>query len=167
MGRSGSRSGLSGLFEKIRATVPEVALRTTFMVGFPGETEHDFNTLMAFVEKLKFENMGAFIYSDGDDLPSHRLENHVPVKTAEKRHARLMKKQMEISRKINEARIGKTYRVLVEESLEPGLFCGRTMFQAPEVDGITFIAANALTPGKFSDVTITETFEYDLKGVPA
>ncbi|NOY70679.1 MAG: 30S ribosomal protein S12 methylthiotransferase RimO [Deltaproteobacteria bacterium] len=167
MGRTGNCTKLHELFENIRSSLPGAAVRTTFMVGFPGETDRDFKELMEFAEKIKFENLGAFIYSDGEDLPSHGLENHVPAKTAEKRHALLMKKQAEISRKINEARIGKTYAVLVEESLEPGLYSGRTMFQAPEVDGLTFIDAVDLTPGEFADVRITDAFEYDLKGVPA
>ena len=171
MGRSETRAGLFNLFETIRNTLPGAVLRSTCMVGFPGETEEDFAGLMDFCKKIGFENMGAFIYSDGEDLPSHNMAGHVPEKIAEKRHASLMMQQMEISRKINQTRIGNTYRVLVEEYLEPGLFCGRTMFQAPEVDGLTFISAD-ITPqktlvGRFMDVEITDASEYDLKGVLA
>ena len=139
------------------------------MVGFPGETEADFSELIDFIETVPFDHLGAFVYSDADDLPSHRLENHVPPKTARKRMDRLMCRQAEIVYHINEKHIGRIYPVLVEDRTDPPLYTGRTVFQAPEVDGVTFIDSRGrdLTSGQRVNVRITEAFDYDLKGEPA
>ena len=165
MGRNHSRGDLYRLFEKIRNIDPDASLRTTAIVGFPGETDKDFQILLDFVEDICFDNLGVFTYSDADDLSSHHLSDHVPEKTAQERRNILMERQMEISSKNNEKYLDKTIRVLVEESPEPDVFTGRTIFQAPEVDGMVYInSSNKLEIGNFTNVTITDTLEYDLVG---
>jgi ribosomal protein S12 methylthiotransferase len=119
---------------------------------------------MTFIKDIRFDHLGVFTYSDSDDLKSHLLKNHVPSKIAEKRHGMLMAAQAKISVSINEKHVDKTFEVLVEENPEKGVYIGRTKFQAPEVDGVTFIYANGLEIGTFVKVRITEAFEYDIAG---
>ncbi len=164
MGRRYNEGDLKRLFEMIRNLLPSAALRTTVIVGFPGETDQDFKQLMAFIRAIGFDHLGVFVYSDSEDIPSHRLKNHVPVKLAQKRRDRLMQVQAKISRQNNQKHIGKTYRVIIEESVEQGIYSGRTVFQAPEVDGVTYVHAEKLVIGSFCNVKMNEAFEYDLVG---
>lgn len=167
MGRAHDRETLERLFAKIRRDVPGAALRTTVIVGFPGETEADFEDLLSFVEAVRFDHLGVFTYSDAEDLPSHRLPDPVPEAVAGERLERLMARQQEISTR-NLARLdGRVLKVLVEEEEEPGLWVGRSMTQAPEVDGVTYIRADEATAaplGRFVKVRIVDTLEYDLIG---
>lgn len=167
MGRRQDANQLRDLFERIRRAVPDAALRTTVMVGFPGETEADFTELLDFVEAVKFDHLGAFVYSDADDLPSHGLPDHVPQEVANERLDRLMRLQADISSENNSNKIGNTYSVLIEEKESEGVYTGRTIFQAPEVDGITAVFAENLKIGQHLNVRITDATEYDLEGVPA
>lgn len=164
MGRHYGPDDLHHLLERIRRRMPEAALRTTVIVGFPGETAADFDELLSFVESERFNHLGCFVYSDSEDLPSHGLPDHVPTATARERHRILMKRQQEISAARNRGYQGRTVAVLVEEHQENGLYTGRTEFQAPEVDGVTFIHADRLQTGCFVKVRITDTLEYDLVG---
>ncbi len=164
MGRKYRRDDLYRLFKKIREIAPDCALRTTAIVGFPGETDEDFQELFDFVKDICFDHLGVFTYSDSEDLPSHRLSNHVPKNMAKKRYNRLMACQADISLRNNLKYIGKKLCVLVEEKSEENLFIGRTYFQSPEVDGITYIHSNQLQPGRFTGIKITDAFEYDLAG---
>jgi len=164
MRRKYTRDDLYRLFEKIRETAPDCALRTTAIVGFPGETDKDFQQLFDFVEDICFDHLGVFLYSDSEDLQSHRLANHVSMNTAKKRHDRLMSRQADISLKNNQKYIGRVLNVLVDEKSKDNLFIGRTYFQAPEVDGITYINSNQLQPGRFAGIKVTDASEYDLAG---
>ena len=168
MGRKYLQEDLQRLFDNIRKIIPDACLRTTVIVGFPGETEKEFNSLLRFVEDIRFDHLGVFMYSDADDIPSHRLSGHVPKKTANERYDRIMSRQLEISTENNQRYLNKRLKVLVEEKPEDNLFIGRTVFQAPEVDGITYIHSNIhskqLQIGEFADVLITDTLEYDLIG---
>ncbi|MCP3874145.1 MAG: 30S ribosomal protein S12 methylthiotransferase RimO [Desulfobacteraceae bacterium] len=164
MGRPYTREDLYTLFKIIRKIDPDAALRTTIIVGFPGETDQDFAALMTFIKDIKFDHLGVFTYSDSDDLKSHLLKDHVPSDIAEKRHDMIMATQAKISEKLNEKYIDKTFDVLVEENPEQGVYLGRTMFQAPEVDGLTFIYADGLEIGTFVNVRINQCFEYDIAG---
>ncbi|OGR11340.1 MAG: ribosomal protein S12 methylthiotransferase RimO [Desulfobacterales bacterium RIFOXYA12_FULL_46_15] len=164
MGRPYTTEDLYTLFETIKWIDPDATLRTTLIVGFPGETEEDFKTLMKFIRDIRFDHLGVFIYSDSKDLKSHLLKDHVPPKIAEIRHDRIMEAQARISQSINENHVGKVFEVLVEENPEPGVYIGRTGFQAPEVDGVTFIYADGLEIGAFVKVKITDAFEYDIAG---
>jgi ribosomal protein S12 methylthiotransferase len=167
MGRNYQRKDLYKLVERIRKHLPEAVLRTTVITGFPGETRKDFNTLLAFIREIQFDHLGAFVYSDFDDLPSHLLKRFVPERTGKRRHDEIMACQREISTRINRKYQDRELRVLIEESPEPGLFIGRTVFQAPEVDGITYVRSPDLDRGAFAKVRITDTLEYDLIGEPA
>ncbi|GBC62976.1 ribosomal protein S12 methylthiotransferase RimO [Desulfonema ishimotonii] len=165
MGRRHPREDLLRLFEKIRAADPAAALRTTAIVGFPGETEEDFGELLDFAETVRFDHLGVFTYSDSDDLPSHRLPGHVRSEVAQERYDRLMALQVGISDENNQKYLDRTLKVLIEESPEPGLFTGRTAFQAPEVDGMVYVHHEGpLKIGDFAHVRITDTLEYDLVG---
>ena len=164
MGRPYTTEDLYTLFETIKWIDPEAALRTTLIVGFPGETEEDFKILMKFIRDIRFDHLGVFTYSDSEDLSSHRLKDHVPAEIAEIRHDRIMEAQAKISLAINEGHVEKIFEVLVEENPEPGVYIGRTRFQAPEVDGVTFIYADGLEIGTFVKVRITDAFEYDIAG---
>ena len=166
MGRHYKRKDLLRLFESIRAAVPEASLRTTVIVGFPGETDADFEILLSFIKEVRFDHLGVFVYSDADDLPSHLLKNPVPAAVARRRHNRLMAAQKKISAEINRCRLEKIFPVLVESAPEKGVYMGRTRFQAPEVDGVTIIHADRLNIGDIVRVRITDTLEYDLIGVP-
>jgi ribosomal protein S12 methylthiotransferase len=164
MGRHYSREDLYALFDRIRSALPEAVLRTTVIAGFPGETEKDFKLLLQFVKDIRFDHLGVFTYSDAEDLASHRLSGHVPKKTAQRRCQRIMSCQSEISLQKNQKYVGKALTVLAEEKTEPGLFAGRTAFQSPDVDGITYIHADDLEIGSFVRVRITDALEYDLIG---
>ena len=164
MGRPYTRKDLYALFNTIRKTDPGAALRTTVIVGFPDESEDDFELLMAFIKDIRFDHLGVFTYSDSDDLNSHLLKNHVPAGIAEKRHDMIMTAQAKISASVNKKLLGNIFEVLVEENPEQGVYLGRTKFQAPEVDGITFIYGHGLEIGTIVDVRITDAFEYDIAG---
>ncbi|MBL0700218.1 MAG: 30S ribosomal protein S12 methylthiotransferase RimO [Desulfosarcina sp.] len=168
MGRQYTRDDLYKLFERIRLIDPQAALRTTVMTGFPGETERDFQELLNFIQEIRFTNLGAFIYSDSEDIPSHRLPDHINKEKSKERYDRLMSSQAKISLDNNRMHIDRIHKILLEEKLTDNNFKGRTCFQAPEVDGITYINSN-ISPGEhhagdFAMVRITGANEYDLTG---
>ncbi|MFO7714759.1 30S ribosomal protein S12 methylthiotransferase RimO [Desulfosarcina sp.] len=168
MGRQYDREHLLDLFGRIRSTVPGAAIRTTLIVGFPGETDADFQQLVDFVEQVRFDHLGVFTYSDAEDLPAHGLPGHVSKSVAQGRRDALMVRQMGISSTNLASMIGKTMSVLIEASPEPHLYEGRSILQAPEVDGMTFVKTLPEGPlaaiGQFASVRITEALEYDLIG---
>jgi len=164
MGRHYTADDLLDLFDRIRRTVPGVALRTTVITGFPGETDTDFDQLVDFVRRVRFDHLGVFTYSDSADLPSHRLSGHVSSQTARDRQDRLMALQLDISRENNHRFLETEVAVLVEENPETGVYIGRTMLQAPEVDGLTILHADNIERGTIVRARITDTLEYDLIG---
>jgi ribosomal protein S12 methylthiotransferase len=168
MGRQYTRDDLCRLFDKIRSKVPDAVLRTTLILGFPGETEKDFETLRRFIEDVRFDHLGVFLYSDADDLPSHRLPEPVPAGVAQERYDQLMSCQLDISAQSYQKYIGQTLEVLVEEAVEDRLYAGRATFQAPEVDGMTYIKVGHGQPdskiGSFARIKVTDAMEYDLIG---
>ncbi len=170
MRRGGNRQSLERLIKRVRSRVPGIGIRTTFITGFPGETEEDFEELLAFVRNAEFERVGVFTYSDEEGTPAFELPNKVEQKVAERRRARLMKEQARISRKLNRARVGSTVRVLFEGEAEETdlLWQGRMETQAAEIDGCVLIndAPEDFdpVPGQFVNVLITEAHEYDLVG---
>ncbi len=164
MGRPYTLEDLIALFKQIRRIDPEASLRTTVIVGFPGETEEEFNILLDFIQEIQFDHLGVFTYSDSDDLKSHQLKDHVPKELAEQRHDIIMSTQAKISEQRNARHVGRVYPVIVEENPEQGVYIGRTPFQAPEVDGVTFIYSDGLDTGTIVHVRITDAFEYDIAG---
>ena len=150
-----------------RARQMGFTLRTTFIVGFPGETEEDFSELMAFTRRMRFDRMGAFAYSAEEDTPGASLPGQVPEEVKQRRLDALMALQAEISREINEQRVNTVCRVLVT-GLEDGLYTGRSAMEAPDSDGVIFFTAEReLAPGEFVSVKIVRADTYDLYGVMA
>jgi ribosomal protein S12 methylthiotransferase len=156
--------------EKVRAAVPGIAIRTSFIVGFPGETEADFEALCEFVRAARFDWMGVFGYSDEDGARAFEMEGKVPARTIESRKKALMRIQKTISKRAKKAWVGRTVDLLVEgESAEtPLLWEGRTEFHAPEIDGTVYINdfgdLDAIEAGRFYRCEITEAHEYDVVG---
>ncbi len=170
MKRGGNRLSLERLIKRIRDRVPGIAVRTTFITGFPGETDDDFEELLVFVRNVEFDRVGVFTYSDEEGTPAFDLPDKVDAKIAKQRRTRLMKEQAKISRRKNKAKIGTRVRVIFEgESNESELLWqGRMETQAPDIDGCVLIndAPEGFVPppGEMVNVLITEAQEYDLVG---
>jgi ribosomal protein S12 methylthiotransferase len=170
MKRGGNRKSLERLIERVRQRVPGIAVRTTFISGFPGETEADHEELLSFIKNVEFDRVGVFTYSDEEGTPAYDLPDKVPHRTASRRRTALMKEQAKISRRKNKSRIGDVVQVLFEgESKESELLWqGRMETQAPDIDGCVLIndVPDGVLPstGEFVNVEITEAHEYDLIG---
>jgi ribosomal protein S12 methylthiotransferase len=170
MKRGGNRESLERLIARVREKVPGITIRTTFITGFPGETEADFEELMAFVRNCEFDNVGVFTYSDEEGTPAFGLPDKVDAKTAKRRRAALMKEQAKISKRKNKSKIGKTFKILFEGVSQESdlLFQGRLEGQAQEIDGYVLIndMPEDFEPaiGKFYSVKITDALNYDLIG---
>ena len=170
MKRGGTRESLEKLIRRVRAQVPGITIRTTFITGFPGETEEDFEELMTFVRNCEFDNVGVFTYSDEEGTPAFDLPNKVDTKTMKRRRATLMKEQAKISKRKNKEKIGKTFKVIFEGYSQESdlLFQGRLEGQAQEIDGYILIndMPENLEPkiGEFYNVRITQAHDYDLIG---
>ncbi|HEV8587571.1 MAG TPA: 30S ribosomal protein S12 methylthiotransferase RimO [Pyrinomonadaceae bacterium] len=170
MKRGGNRGSLERLIQRVRDRVQGIAVRTTFITGFPGETEEDFNQLLTFVRNVEFDRVGVFTYSDEEGTPAFNLPNKVDAKIAKRRRDQLMKEQAKIAKRKHRAMIGKTVRVMFEgESNESELLWqGRMETQAPDIDGCVLIndAPERVDPqaGDFVNVLIEDAHEYDLIG---
>ena len=154
------------LIQRIRDEVPGIALRTTLMVGFPGETDADFEELMAFVKWARFERMGAFSYSEEEGTYSAlHYEDNVPEEVKKSRLGKLMALQQEISMEIESHKVGHVFPVVIDRK-EGGYYVGRTEYSSPEVDPEVLIDANErlLRRGSFYNVRITDSTEFDLDG---
>jgi ribosomal protein S12 methylthiotransferase len=152
------------MVERIRARVPGVVLRTSFIVGFPGETGEDFGRLLDFVEAAEFDNVGVFTFSDEEGTASFDLPARVPARVKESRRRRLMAAQKRISARRNRARVGERLEVLVEgaHSESDLLLRGRTAGQAPEIDGQVILNDGTADAGAFVTAEVTEAHPYDL-----
>ena len=165
MGRSKDSTKIRKLIKEIRENIPNLWIRTTFMVGFPGETEKDFNILMDFAREVEFEHLGAFRYSNEEGTKAYRLKGKVPSHVIEERYHTLMSLQSNISLKKNQRLIGSLQRVLIEGiNEENDMLLGRTFFQAPDIDGIVYVAEGEAAIGEMVEVRITDASEYDLFG---
>ncbi|MBI5441618.1 MAG: 30S ribosomal protein S12 methylthiotransferase RimO [Deltaproteobacteria bacterium] len=167
MGRRTTAAEVEEGFLALREKVPGLVLRTTAIVGFPGETDEEFAALAEFVERMRFHHLGAFLYSPEEGTPAARLKPSVPRKVAKARLDHLLQLQAEVSAGRNREFVGKILDVLTEGVDESGQPVGRTYGQAPEVDGLTLLRGleGPVQPGKFLKARITEAFEYDLVGV--
>ncbi|HMT78595.1 MAG TPA: 30S ribosomal protein S12 methylthiotransferase RimO, partial [Saprospiraceae bacterium] len=153
------------LIQEVRRRIPEIAIRTTFIVGFPGETEEDFEQLCDFVKDMRFERLGVFQYSHEEDTSAFLQEDDVPEEIKAERANTLMAIQQEISLELNQEKIGKTFKVLIDR-LEGGFYYGRTEFDSVEVDNEVILDAsqNYCSIGGFCNVVIDDATEYDLIG---
>jgi len=166
-GRAGSSRRLRELVGRIRELVPGVVLRSSFIVGFPGETEADFEELLGFLEDLALERVGVFRYSQEEGTPAGQMADQVPEAEKEKRRRRAMKLQARISRERNLVLLGETVPVLVCGRHENGRWYGRTQGQAADIDGITLLGGPGLEVGRIAPVRIVRTSTYDLEGLVA
>jgi ribosomal protein S12 methylthiotransferase len=148
----------------LREVMPEIAIRTTFLVGYPGETGAEFRTLLKFVEEIAFDRMGVFAYSHEEGTPAAALEDDVPPEVKEERRERLMAVQQPISLAKNQTLVGETLDVLIEGQNE-GVSVGRSYRDAPEIDGLVLVQAE-LPVGEIAPVRIVAAMEYDLIGEP-
>ena len=153
------------LLKDFRAAVPEMAIRTTLIIGYPGETQEDFNILKEFVQEMRFDRMGCFAYSHEENTHAYLLEDDVPedVKTA--RVNELMELQSQISWDLNQEKVGKIFKCIIDRK-EGGYFVGRTEYDSPDVDNEVLIDATKqyLKTGEFVNIKITSATEFDLYG---
>jgi ribosomal protein S12 methylthiotransferase len=165
MKRQITREEQKTLIEEARRMVPGIAIRTTFLIGFPGETEEEFNTLCQFIEEMQFERVGVFQYSHEEDTSAHDLEDDVEAEVKAERASALMAIQQEISNEKNHQKVGLTFRVLFDRK-EGEFFIGRTEYDSPEVDNEVLVNAksNFVRLGDFANVLITEADDFDLYG---
>ncbi|MCE5168128.1 30S ribosomal protein S12 methylthiotransferase RimO [Paenibacillus profundus] len=165
MRRPGRQRDSRELVRKIRERIPSAALRTSIIVGFPGETDEDFEGLCNFVREMKFDRLGVFTYSSEESTPATRLPDHVPDEVKEWRANTLMEIQREVSKQVSEKRIGEIVEVLVERyDGRNDVYIGRSQFDAPEIDGEVFISNSQLSIGDITKVKITHALEFDLAG---
>ena len=167
MNRRTNKEQIEGLISKLRKEIPDVTLRTSLIVGFPGETEKDFEELREFVKKAKFDKLGAFMYSKEEGTPAARLPEQIHGNTKKARYNKIMAIQQKISKENLEKKIGKVYEALIEDvSFDGKYLIGRTKQDVPEEDGIIYIKNAGLTNmvNKFVNVEITDVKDYDLIG---
>ncbi|MDE5832086.1 MAG: 30S ribosomal protein S12 methylthiotransferase RimO [Desulfovibrio sp.] len=153
---------------RIREKIPDVALRTSLIVGFPGETDADFRALLNFVRETRFQNLGVFVYRPEEGTPAANFPDQVPEETKETRKAELLEEQAKISAEYLASVVGGTMDALVDESDAgewPGLYKGRVWFQAPEIDGITYISGPGVKAGAFLPAEIVGSVTYDLNAL--
>lgn len=164
MHRNTTKKQILSLIEKIRKQFPFVAIRTSLITGFPSETDKEFEELLKFIEEVKFERLGAFIYSREEGTAAYNYPGQVTDSIKRSRFNQIMSIQQRISEENNKKLFGQTIKVLIEEKTKDG-YLGRTEFDAPEVDGLVFVkSAKGKAVGEFAQVKITGTLEYDLLG---
>ncbi|WP_343689124.1 30S ribosomal protein S12 methylthiotransferase RimO [Chitinophaga sp.] len=164
MKRQITRVEMEELVAAIREKVPGIALRTTLITGFPGETLEDVEELKAFLEKMRFDRVGVFTYSHEEGTSAYDLEDNIPAEEKERRAQEIMEVQQEISLEKNQEMVGKIYRVIVDKK-ESGRYLARTEFDSVEVDNEVIInTTKRLKPGEFVNVRITKAYDYDLEG---
>ena len=167
MRRGITREKTEELVEEIRAKVPKIAIRTTLIVGYPGETKEDFQEMYDFVEKMRFDRLGVFTYSHEENTHAFSLDDDVPEKTKRERADKIMELQSGISHELNQEKIGKTFKVLFDR-VEGDYFIGRTEFDSPEVDNEVLVKKEGdvfVRIGDFANVEITSADHYDLYGI--
>lgn len=153
------------LINKIRERIPGVAIRTAFIVGYPGETDEQFEHLYEFVKKMRFDKMGVFEYSREKNTASYEMSDQVPAKIKHERYKKLMALQQEISYEINQSYIGKTIPCIVESFTDEGVVILRSEHDAPEIDGLVYVKSDrSVVPGDIENVKIEKADEYDLFG---
>ncbi len=164
MRRGTSRDDILRIMDKIRKEIPQAAIRTSVIVGFASETDKEFGQLLDFIGKMRFERLGAFIYSPEEGSEAYDFKKQVPQRIKIERFNAIMSTQQEISRSINQGFLGRTLDILIEEK-QDGLYLGRSQYDAPEVDGLVYVKSkDTLKSGDFVKAKIIDTWEYDLLG---
>ncbi|GAB6098697.1 30S ribosomal protein S12 methylthiotransferase RimO [Halanaerocella petrolearia] len=167
MNRQGDKEEILSVVNKLRQKIPNIALRTSIIVGFPGETEEHFDNLLDFVKQAEFDRLGAFTYSREEGTPAAEMPCQIPEDRKEERYDQVMQLQQDISYRRNQRLVGEEVEVLLEEvqSEDPRIMVGRTQREAPEVDGVVYIEDTKAEVGDMIKVEITAAYEYDLRGV--
>ena len=166
MGRRTSREDLEEIIGKLRREIPDIAIRTTLITGFPGETKEQHEELMDFVDQMEFDRLGVFTYSPEEGTPAAQMEDQIPEEVKEDRQAELMELQQEIAFDLAEDMIGREVLVMIEGKVaDENAYVGRTYKDAPNVDGLIFVNTDEeLMSGDFARVKVTGAAEYDLIG---
>lgn len=165
MNRRTSKEGIADLIDKLRREIPEIIIRTTFIVGFPGESQEEFQELVDFIKEVKFDRLGVFAYSKEEDTPAYDLDGHMDEEEKESRRNTIMEYQKNISEDIMMSKVNNIYDVIVEEYAGDNTYVGRTYMDSPEIDGVVYINTDEeLEIGSFVEVRISEYLEYDLIG---
>lgn len=165
MNRKTTKEDILSKIEMIRTHIPDATVRTTIIVGFPGETEEDFKEIVDFAKIVKFDRLGAFAYSREEDTAADKLPNHLEEEVKAERRDALMLVQQGISQELNAKKVGNIYEVLIEEQVEDNVYIGRTQGDAEEIDSIVYVKSkNQLNAGDFVIVKINNALEYDLMG---
>lgn len=163
--RRSTEESIRNTIARLKARIPDIHIRTTLIVGFPGETDEDYEKLLEFVEEMRFARLGVFAYSQEENTVAGEMQDQIDEEIKEERLTGIMRAQLEISLESNKEKIGKTFKVLVEERDEDGSYIGRTEFDAPEIDNsVLFTSHRQLNAGDFVDVLIEDAFDYDLVG---
>lgn len=167
MNRHGDSALIRDVFTRLRREIPDITLRTTAIVGFPGETEEDFTRLCEFIKEMRFEHFGAFTYSREEDTPAYDFDGQIDEQVKQDRYDIIMREQLEINAQQNEEKIGKTVSVLVEDRDEVSqMYFGRSEADAPEIDGKVYFAGKrgSVNVGSIVKIRVTEVCDYDLIG---
>ena len=165
MNRHSTTESIKDTLGRLRTAMPDIHIRTTLITGFPGETEEEFEELLEFVEETRFERLGVFAYSREEGTVAGDMENQIDEDVKAMRADAIMRRQLDISREINESKVGDTMTVMVDGTDEDGAYLGRTVYDAPEIDNtVIFTSDEDLVPGDMVQVKITDAFDYDLVG---
>lgn len=165
MNRKTSKEHIIKTLKNLRKSVPDIVIRTTFIVGFPGESDDDFNQLVDFIEDIKFDKLGVFEYSKEEGTRAASLDEQIPDSIKEERKNEIMAIQSEISAEILSKKIGKRLEVLIEEEVDEENYVGRTYMDSPEIDGVTYVhSAKNLEISSFVKVDVVDSLDYDLVG---
>lgn len=165
MNRKTSKDHIIKTLKNLRKSVPDIVIRTTFIVGFPGENQEDFDQLVDFIEDIKFDKLGVFEYSREDGTRAASLDEQIPDNIKEERKNEIMAIQSDISGEILSKNSGKTFEVLIEEKIDDNNYVGRTYIDSPEIDGVTYVQSDKeLEIGEFVQVEIIDSLDYDLVG---
>ena len=165
MNRKTNKEDIEKLINKLRKEIPDIILRTTFILGFPGETEEDFNELYKFIKNIKFDKLGVFSYSREEGTLAYGMKNQIDKALKQERIDKIMELQKDISETLMKNKIGLNLSVLIEEIVEDGLYIGRSYMDSPDIDGVVYVNSEKdLEIGKFYNVWIKEYMEYDLIG---
>jgi ribosomal protein S12 methylthiotransferase len=165
MNRQTTKETIIEKLNLIRKNIPDATLRTSLIVGFPGETKEEFEELNEFIKDVKFDRLGVFTYSREEDTGADKLPNHIDEEVKEQRREVLMMTQQNISSKLQEEKVENIYEVLIEEQVEDNVYIGRTQYDAYEIDGVVYVKSKKeLNSGDFVNVKITSALEYDLMG---
>ena len=165
MRRRSTEESIRGTIERLKPAIPDIHIRTTLIVGFPGEREEDFDKLLDFVEEMRFARLGVFAYSQEENTEAGEMDNQIDDEIKQERLDAIMRRQLDISLEYNREKVGKELTVLVEEKDEDGSYIGRTQYDAPEIDNSVIFTSNRnLKAGDMVQVIVEDAFDYDLVG---